>query len=260
MTTRPVFVVNPNSSARVTAAIDCSIAPWRMPGGNELHCVTMMDGPAGIVTQRDSDRAAVLVARFVEDHQEDAAGFVIACFSDPGIRGAREATRLPVVGLGESGMLAALATGHRVGVVAISSQAIARHWHYWRALELDARVAAERAIDLPVDQSGDAAVALEAMVAAARTLRDRDGADVILLGCAGMGNLRSALQSEVGLPVVDPCEAATAAMLLALRYAHDGREALAGVARGRSDAAGLPATPATHSEGAHRRNGEGPAR
>ena len=216
MSERSVFVINPNSSATVTAAIDRSVAPWRGAGGIDLQCVTMDDGPAGIVTQSDADRAGMRVTRFVEERQNGAAGFVIACFSDPGIRAAREATRLPVVGVGEAGMLAALAAGYRVGVVAISSKAIPRHLHYWRALGLDGRVVAERAIDLPVADSGNASIALNAMIAAARALRDQDRADVILLGCAGMGGLRAAVQAEVGLPVIDPCQAGAALVSLSV--------------------------------------------
>jgi Asp/Glu/hydantoin racemase len=216
MSQRPVFVINPNSSATVTAAIEGSVAPWRGPGGIDFQCVTMNDGPAGVVTQGDADRAGLLVARFVTDRRDSAAGFVIACFSDPGIRAAREATQLPVVGVGEAGLLAAMAAGHRVGVVAISSQAIPRHMHYWRALGLDGRVAAERAIDLPVADSGNASIALTAMIAAARALRDQDRADVILLGCAGMGSLRAAVQEAVGLPVIDPCQAGAALMSLSV--------------------------------------------
>jgi Asp/Glu/hydantoin racemase len=214
MSGHPVFFVNPNSSVAVTAAIDRSIAPWRGVGGPELRCVTLENGPKEIVTQRDADAAAPLVASFVERHQERACGFVIGCFSDPGIRAARETTRLPVVGFGEAGLLAALGAGEKVGVVAISSKAIPRHLRYWQALGLAHRVAAERAIDLPVADSGNPEIALAAMTAAARRLRDEDGADVILLGCAGMGALRATLQAQLGMPVVDPCQAAAAMVLL----------------------------------------------
>lgn len=209
--THTVLVLNPNSSTRVTAAIDRAVNPAVGAGERYLRCVTLDDGPAGIVTQADADRAATLVATYVAAHDADA--FVIACFSDPGVVAARERTRRPVVGIGEAGMLAALSMGQSVGVIAVAQLSIPRHMRYWRMLQLDRRVAGERALDVPVDQSGDADVAFARMVETGRALRDRDGADVLLLGCAGMADLRLPLEKELGLPVVDPCQAGAALAL-----------------------------------------------
>jgi allantoin racemase len=44
-------------------------------------------------------------------------------------------------------------------------------------------------------------------------LRDRHGADVLVMGCAGMARYRDALQRAVGLPVVEPTQAAVAMAL-----------------------------------------------
>lgn len=211
--THTVLVINPNSSTRVTSAIDRAVNPAVGAGERHLRCVTLDDGPAGIVTQADADLAATLVATYVAAHDADADAFVIACFSDPGVVAARERTRRPVVGIGEAGMLAALSMGQSVGVVAVAQPSIPRHMRYWRMLQLDRRVAGERALDVPVDQSGDADVAFARMVETGRALRDRDDADVLLLGCAGMADLRLPLEKELGLPVVDPCQAGAALAL-----------------------------------------------
>ena len=45
-----IVVINPNSSAAVTAAIDRALAPLRMEGGPEIDCVTLREGPPGIET------------------------------------------------------------------------------------------------------------------------------------------------------------------------------------------------------------------
>ena len=44
-------------------------------------------------------------------------------------------------------------------------------------------------------------------------LRDEDGADVLIMGCAGMANYRAQLQTEIGLPVVEPSQAAVSMAL-----------------------------------------------
>ncbi|TXN71486.1 hypothetical protein FV228_11075, partial [Methylobacterium sp. WL18] len=41
----------------------------------------------------------------------------------------------------------------------------------------------------------------------------RDGADVIVLGCAGMAPHRRAIEDAVGCAVVEPCQQAVAAAL-----------------------------------------------
>ena len=62
--------------------------------------------------------------------------------------------------------------------------------------------------------------AIERIVSVGRKLRDDDGADVLILGCAGMGQRREILEKELGVPVIDPSQAAVqrAAGLLALGY------------------------------------------
>jgi Asp/Glu/hydantoin racemase len=51
-------------------------------------------------------------------------------------------------------------------------------------------------------------------------LRDRDGAEVLILGCASMGGYRREIEERVGLPVVDPTQAAVvrAISILTLGY------------------------------------------
>ena len=50
----------------------------------------------------------------------------------------------------------------------------------------------------------------DAMIATGQRLRDVDGADVLIMGCAGMAQYRDVLEAETGLPVVEPCQAGAA--------------------------------------------------
>lgn len=212
MSRRPhVLVLNPNSSVAVTRAIDRAMQSCAAAAHCRFEAVTAADGPPGIVTQEDYERACGVVAAYLEAHADEADGFLIACFSDPGVQAARSTSARPVIGLGEAGIRAALRQGRRVGVVAVADAAIPRHLRYWQSLGLSAQVAGERALNLRVDQSGDPALAFAPMREAARRLRDEDGADVVLLGCAGMADLRKPLEEALGIAVVDPCLAAAEA-------------------------------------------------
>ncbi len=222
---QPIYIVNPNSLADVTARIERSSRAAAPSAYCELKYVTLDDGPPGIISQRDADSAAPLVANFIARHRTSASAFVIACFSDPGLFGAREATWKPVIGIGQASLSAALLLGERVGVIAASTIGIARHWRYYRMLGLDGRIAGERAIDLSVAESGDENLAFDRLVRTAKALRDEDGADAIVLGCAGMSALRAKVEGAVGLPVVDPCTAAVAFAVARVREAVDAAAA-----------------------------------
>lgn len=208
-----IVVINPNSNRAVTAGISAALDGFRLPGGPGVECLTLAEGPFGIESQADSD-AVVGPQLDLMRARPDAAAFVIACYSDPGLDAAREQLAVPVFGIQESGVLTALARGDRFGVIALSEAAIARHRRYLRRMGVLDRLAGERAADLSVHDSagGDAFAPL---AAAGRRLA-ADGADAIVLGCAGMAAHRAPLEAALGRPVIDPTQAAVAMALGAL--------------------------------------------
>jgi Asp/Glu/hydantoin racemase len=46
------------------------------------------------------------------------------------------------------------------------------------------------------------------MVEVGKALREQQGADVVVMGCAGMARYRKPLQDAIGIPVVEPTQAA----------------------------------------------------
>jgi allantoin racemase len=215
-----IVVINPNCSQAVTDAIDAALRPWRMAGGPAIECVTLVEGPPGIETQAQVEQVVPPICRLVRA-REDAAAFVIACFSDPGLHAAREVTAKPVLGIAECGLLTALTQGERFGIVAILKTSLARHLHYVRQLGLAARFAGDLPLGLGVVELADEARTLDRMVEVGRRLKDRLGADVLVLGCAGMARYRAALAAALGVPVVDPTQAAVTMAIGAVRQAHE---------------------------------------
>jgi Asp/Glu/hydantoin racemase len=213
-----ILVINPNSSQSVTTSIDEALAPLRWPGGPTIDCVTLKEGPPGIETQAHIESVVEPIARRVGADTADA--YVIACFSDPGLYLARETVRKPVVGIAESAILLAAGLAYRFGIIAILPTSIPRHLRYVRSLGFEHRLAGDRALGVGVEGLADRAAVIDKIVAAGSRLRDEDGAQVVLLGCAGMGRYRPELEDRLGIPVVDPCQAAVAraTSLLALGY------------------------------------------
>jgi allantoin racemase len=203
-----ILVINPNSTVSVTRAIDDAMTPLRIPGGPEIACLTLDEGPPGVESQTDADGVILPLCRVIRDHEADAAAFVIACFSDPGLFSAREATAKPVLGIAECGILTALTLGHRFGVISILAGSVARHLRYIGSMGLGERLAGDLPVGLGVTALADARTALTRMIEVGRRLRDGHGADVLIMGCAGMARYRSDLEEAVRIPVVEPTQAA----------------------------------------------------
>jgi Asp/Glu/hydantoin racemase len=191
----------------MTREIDAACAPLRIPGGPAIETATLKEGPPGIETQQDVDGLVSPLISFVKKNQNHDA-FVIACYSDPGLHSVREATRKPVLGIAECGILTALTLGHKFGVIAILQKSIPRHMRYMGALGVMDRLAGELPVGLGIAEMADKKKTFARMVEVANTLKDQHGANVIVMGCAGMAEHRKPLQDAVGLPVVEPTQAA----------------------------------------------------
>ena len=208
-----IIVLNPNSNEAVTAGIDAALEPLRMAGGPAIRSLTLKEGPPGIQTQADVESVVQPMVRTAKSLEADAAAFVIACFSDPGLHVMREALNVPVLGIAECGVLTALTMGQRFGVIAILKGSIPRHMRLWGAMGVTDRLAGELPVGMTVAELADRPRTLAHMTEAGTALRDERGADVIVMGCAGMAPLRGALEGALGLPVVEPTQAAVAMAL-----------------------------------------------
>jgi allantoin racemase len=205
-----IIVINPNSTVAVTAAMDEGLAPLRIAGGPAIECLTLAEGPTGIESQSDADGVIAPLCRTIRSRDDAAAAFVVACFSDPGLHSARDITRKPVLGIAECGILAALTLGQRFGIIAILARSVPRHLRYVGAMGLSGRLAGDLPIGLGVTELAKEEVTLKRMIETGARLRDDKGADVLVMGCAGMARYRARLQSALGIPVVEPTQAAVA--------------------------------------------------
>jgi len=205
-----IYLINPNTTLAVTQGIDRACEPLRMAGGPQIECVTLAEGPAAIETERDVDAVAAPLVRLVAELERRAAALVIACFSDPGLHAARGATKKPVLGIMESGLLAALTLGQRFGVIAVSTAMIPRHRRVIGAMGMSDRFAGVRALGMNRVELTDESRTLHRMIEVAKQLCDEDGADTLVMGCAGMAQYRERIERAAGVPVVEPTQAAVA--------------------------------------------------
>ncbi len=216
-----LYVINPNSSQTVTDAIATAVGPLQGMGA-PIACVTLAEGPPGIESQAQADETIAPMLRLAARLEPDAAGFVVACFGDPGVHALRDRTAKPVLGIQEAAVATAMTLGQRFGIIAILPASIPRHLRALGAMGVLDRLAGDRALGLGVAALADPAITQERLIETGRQLRDQDGAEVLILGCAGMARYRTMLEQVLSIPVIDPCQAAVAMALgrIALSQTH----------------------------------------
>src|SRR5262249_53466246 len=106
----------------------------------------------------------------------------------------------------------------RFGVIAISQRSIARHRRYLLQMGLTDRLAGERPLEMSVAETASGEQTLRRMVDVGRQLKERDGAEAVIMGCAGMARHRRPLEAALGIPVIDPTQAAVTMAFRALQF------------------------------------------
>lgn len=178
--------------------------------GTQIIAVSPSSGPVSI--EGYFDEAFAVPGMLEEILKGEAAGMeahVIACFDDTGLEAARCCASGPVIGIGEAAFHMASLIAHRFSVVTTLSRSIAPIEANLVKYGLDRRCARVRACEVPVlaleDPRSGARDKLSAEIECAKA---QDGADAIVLGCAGMADLAASLAREHDLPVVDGVAAA----------------------------------------------------
>lgn len=207
----PIVVINPNSTVRISDQIAAAIEP--VAPRVQVRVVTSTEGPIAIESDQDVFDA---VAPMIELAQsQEASAFVVACFSDPGVEELRSTVDAPCFGIAECAVLMAMAQARNVGIVSSVDASLGRHERHWRRLGVSGRVVSDLAIGRGVlDLEGP-----EAFADALSTARGvvAAGAEVVVLGCTGLSHVRSSLERALGVPVVDPCQAAASMALSVLK-------------------------------------------
>lgn len=209
-----IEIINPNSSQSVTNSIKKELqAPCQLLNVN--ISVTQIDAaPAAIESDEDVRIAEELTIKKVQSSPADVC--VIACFSDPAVEKLRKTTDRLIFGIAESSFYSAASLGETFGILSILDASVTRHALQVKKTGLLSRLAGDLALNLGVLELANEKVARPRIENTGRSLRDNHKADVLILGCAGMGNHRQRLQNLLEIPVIDPCWAGVVAALNAL--------------------------------------------
>ncbi|RQR55347.1 aspartate/glutamate racemase family protein [Burkholderia sp. Bp9126] len=217
-----IKLINPNTTQRMTDAMG-RCAREVAAGGTTVVAVSPPMGPPSIEGYYDEALATPgLLAEIAQGERDGFDAYVIACFGDPGLYAARELARGPVIGIAEAAMHAASVLAPGFSVVTTLARTCGMAWHLAERYGMKRFCRNVRATDVAVlelDRPGSAARRI--IVDECRRALDEDGADAIVLGCAGMAEFAHEIEREIGAPVIEGVTAAVkwAEALVALRLA-----------------------------------------
>ena len=214
-----LLLVNPNLTQAVTDAV-LAAARSRAAPGTELVAVTGSFGPAVIGSRAENALAQHGVLELVAQHAPGCDAVVLGVSLDTALWACRELLDIPVVGMTAAGLLCGATVATRIGLLTNGARMGPLYRELVQSYGLGERLAGVETLTLtPQQMVGAPQDAQQAVLAAARTLIERDGAEAVLLAGAAMASMAEALQPQLPVPLLDGvgCAVALAQALVGLR-------------------------------------------
>jgi allantoin racemase len=197
-----IVVTNCNTTQEMTAEIVRGARAAAGPGTTVLG-LTPRWGPESAEGWLDSYLSAAAVIDLLRTYEGPAYDAVVmAGFGEHGREGVRELVDVPVVDITEAAAHLACLLGRRYGVVTTLERSCGQIEDSLELAGVGRNCAAVVGTGLGVLDLGDAGRTEAAFVAAAERALAA-GAEVLVLGCAGMTGLQRAVGEKLGVPVVD---------------------------------------------------------
>lgn len=171
--------------------------------GLETKSFCIPDQYQGVYDDATREKAIPKIVRLVEQAENAGAkAALISCAADPGLKEARAACKLPVIGAGSALAAVGMAISEKIGVLNLTGPTPAGIVEM-----LGSRLVAE-ASPKGVRNTTELLANKEAALAAAQTLLDQN-AQVILLACTGYTTIGMAdyIRQAFGCQVVDAVKA-----------------------------------------------------
>jgi allantoin racemase len=201
-----ILVTNCNTTEAMTKEIEVGARAAASPG-TEILALTPRWGPESAEGWLDSFLSAAAVLDLLRTTEESFDAVVLAGFGEHGREGARELLDVPVVDITEAAAHLACLLGRRYGVVTTLDRSCGLIEDSLHAAGVGQHCVDVIGAGLGVLELADEVRTASALVTAARRVRDR-GAEVLVLGCAGMTGLDRRISAELGIPVIDGVAAA----------------------------------------------------
>ncbi len=204
-----INLINPNTNQAMTDKIATAAQSVALPN-TEIIASSPVNGPESIESAFDEALAAAAlldVIRIGEEQGVDA--HIIACFGDPALDAAREIATKPVIGIAGAAFQLASLVSYRFGVVTTMTRTLPASEHLLQRYGYKHLCSGVRATDIPVLELETLSnQAFQLLFSECKKAIKEDGAEAIVLGCAGMSDLTNELSEQLNVPVIDGVTAA----------------------------------------------------
>ena len=199
-----IKLINPNTTWSMTKSIE-NCAKKYANEGTAVYAVSPDIGVNSIECYVDEYLAIPgVLQEIVKGEEEGADAFVIACFGDPGLEAAREITDKPVVGIAEAAMATAKMIAPYFSIVSVLDRSVKITEDLVKGYGAKDFCKSIRSTGLSVlDFGTNIEKGLEALKEQSMIAVKEDGAECILLGCAGFVDFVEDLKQSLGVPVLD---------------------------------------------------------
>lgn len=200
-----IMIINPNTSISMTDHIREELIPLKR-SDTELTVTCPDKGPETIESAYDEAFATPPTLALVKKaNVEGYDAVVLACFSDPGLHAAREISSIPVIGIEESSLHMAAMLGAKFSIMTPRKTRIAAKQEEVHIRGMDYFLASVRSLDLSVAETdADPEKTKQRIFDVATKAVQEDGAEVIILGCAGMTGYAPELEKKLKIKIIDP--------------------------------------------------------
>lgn len=197
-----LLCINPNTTALVTDRV-VAVARQMAPPGLRVTGATGRFGARYISTRAASAIAAHATLDAFANHGADADAVVLACFGDPGLQALKELAHCPVLGLAEASCLEAARLGPRFSIITGGERWKPMLEEFVAGLGLAHELASVRAVAPTGGEiAANPAAAYRVLADACRKAAEEDGAQVVILGGAGLVGIAAHIRPDVPVPVL----------------------------------------------------------
>ena len=223
-----IFVINPNTSVSMTDHIRRELEKIKRPD-TELTVVCSTRGPISIESAYDEALAQPpTLERVRQANKEGYDAVILACFSDPALDAAKEISDIPVIGIEECTMHIAAMLGHKFSITTAFRNRVSTRELHVRLRGVESAYASTLVLNMSVlEMDAEPERTKSRILEVAREAVERDGTEVIILGCAGLAGYAEDVERELGIVVLDPTSVALkiaeAMVDLGLRHSKVGR-------------------------------------
>ena len=198
-----LLLINPNTTQSITDLV-LKHAKRFAAKGTTLRAISGAFGPRYIASRIGYAIAGHAAVDALANDRGARDAVVLACFGDPGLAALKEVSKVPVVGMAEASILQACAIGRRFSIVTGGERWKPMLEEFVAAQGMSSRLASVRTVaPTGADIARNPKEAMTLLAGGCSACAREDGADVVILGGAGLAGLAAKLQGTVDVPLLD---------------------------------------------------------